>query len=260
VILVAVSVCGLALFAWPFLGLGLPADTPALAVCLGAVAALIAVEAGARRLDARRLALLATIAAVDAALRLVVTVGIAGFSPVFFLVLCAGYVLGPRFGFLAGAMSLLVSALVTGGVGPWVPYEMFGVGWTGLAAGAIGLALRRDGPPRRVDLVVLGATGAVLGWVYGALLDVWDWSSFRGDPGLGWAPGMAPGTALGHFWSYYLTTSLAWDSFRAAGNALAVALLGAPILLCLWRFDRRFTVTIRPADEDRGQPAAISAL
>ena len=241
-ILLAVSLGGVALFAWPFLGLGLPADTPALAVGLGSLGALLAVEVGMRRLDARRLALLATIAAVDAALRMVVTVGIAGFSPIFFLVLCAGYVLGPRFGFLAGAASLLVSALVTGGVGPWLPYEMFGTGWMGMAAGLAGL--RRSGPPTRRDVVVLAACGAALGWVYGALLDVWDWTSFRGDPGSGWIPGMDALTALRHFGSFYLTTSLAWDTFRAVGNALAVVLLGAPILLSLRRFDQRFTVEI----------------
>jgi energy-coupling factor transport system substrate-specific component len=242
VILLAVSLAGVALFAWPFWGLGLPADAPALAVGLGAPAALLAVEAGMRRLDARRLALLATIAAVDAALRMVVTVGIAGFSPIFFLVLCAGYVLGPRFGFLAGAASLLASALVTGGMGPWLPYEMFGTGWMGMAAGVAGLG--RSGPPARRDVAVLAVLGGALGWIYGALLDVWDWTSFRGDPGVGWTPGMDPLTALHHFGGYYVTTSLAWDSFRAVGNALAVVLLGSPILLSLRRFDQRFTVEI----------------
>ena len=241
-ILLAVTLGGVALFAWPFLGLGLPADTPALAVGVGALGAVLAVEVGMRRLDARRLALLATIAAVDAALRMVVTVGIAGFSPIFFLVLCAGYVLGPRFGFVAGAASLLVSALVTGGVGPWLPYEMFGTGWMGMVAGFAGLG--RSGSPSRRDVVALAATGAMLGWLYGALLDVWDWTAYRGDPGAGWTPGMDALTALRHFGNYYLTTSLAWDSFRAAGNALAVVLLGAPILLSLRRFDQRFTVEI----------------
>jgi energy-coupling factor transport system substrate-specific component len=257
VILLAVSAGGLALFVWPFLGLGLPADTPALAVGLGAVAALVAVEAGTRRLDARRLALLATIAAVDAALRMVVAVGIAGFSPIFFLVLCAGYVLGPRFGFLAGAVSLLVSALVTGGVGPWLPYEMFGVGWTGMAAGLCGLG--RRGAPTRRDLIVLATAGAALGWLYGALLDVYDWTAFRGDPGIGWVPGMDPATALRHFGAFYATTSAAWDTFRAVGNVLVIALLGAPILLSLRRFEQRFTVTFRDGTEERG-PAVSSPL
>ena len=118
-----VSVAGLILFLWPFLGLGVTPEAPALAVTLASVAALALMEAGARRLDSGRLALLAALAAMDAALRLAMVNGVAGFSPIFFLVLAAGYEFGPSYGFLVGSFSLLVSAVVTGGVGPWLPYE-----------------------------------------------------------------------------------------------------------------------------------------
>ena len=124
----AVSLAGLVLFAWPFAGGGLPASTPAWALMLACVAALLLVEAGTRQLDSRGIALLASIAAIDTALRLALIVGIGGFNPIFFLVLCAGYIFGPSFGFLAGALSILVSAIVGGGVGPWVPYQVFGAG------------------------------------------------------------------------------------------------------------------------------------
>ena len=53
-----VSIAGIVLFIWPFLGLGLPPEVPALAVTLGAVASFALMEAGARRLDSGRLALL----------------------------------------------------------------------------------------------------------------------------------------------------------------------------------------------------------
>ena len=99
-----VSLVGLALFGWPFIGSELPANTPAWALMVGAVAGLLVVEAGMRQLDARAIALLAALAAIDAALRLALIVGIGGFSPIFFLVLCAGYVFGPSFGFLVGAL------------------------------------------------------------------------------------------------------------------------------------------------------------
>jgi energy-coupling factor transport system substrate-specific component len=114
-----------------------------MALGLGVVLALVLIGVGTRELDNRRLALLAVIAALDAALRLALVTGIAGFSPIFFLVICAGYVFGPSFGFLAGAVALLTSALATGGVGPWLPYELFGVGWTGMAAGFAGTAAPR---------------------------------------------------------------------------------------------------------------------
>jgi len=210
----AVSLLGLGLFAWPFLGSGLPADTPAWTLMVACVAGLFVVEAGLRQLDSRAIALLAAIAAIDAALRLTVIVGIGGFNPIYFLVLCAGYVFGTSFGFLAGALSILVSALLSGGVGPWVPYQVFGLGWVGVAAGLAGTW--RSPMPGWRDVFVLAAVGAVTGWAFGAALDITDWvPGYRGNPTLGWVPGMAPVTALTHFARFYVLTSLAYDTLRA---------------------------------------------
>jgi energy-coupling factor transport system substrate-specific component len=238
-----VSLAGVHLFAWPFLGSGLPADTPAWALMLASVAALFVIEAGTRQLDARAIALLAAIAAIDAALRLAVIVGVGGFNPIFFLVLCAGYVFGPTFGFMAGALSILVSALLGGGVGPWVPYQVFACGWVGVVAGVAGRW--RGEPPSARDVAVLAATGLVTGYIFGALMDVTDWVPvFRGNPTLGWAPGMAPVTALIHFARFYALTSFGYDTFRAAGNAVMVAALGVPVLAALTRFRSRLTFEV----------------
>jgi len=238
-----VSLVGLALFAWPFFGSGLPADTPAWALMIACVAGLFLVEAGTRQLDSRAIALLAAIAAMDAALRLAVIVGIGGFNPIFFLVLCAGYVFGTSFGFMAGALSILVSALVSGGVGPWVPYQVFAVGWVGVAAGLAG-RWRSETPGWR-DIVALAAVGGVMGWVFGALLDVTVWvPAYNGNPTLGWSPGLPPAAALVHFGRFYMLTSLAYDSFRAGGNVVMVAVLGAPVLAALTRLRARLTFEV----------------
>jgi energy-coupling factor transport system substrate-specific component len=240
-----VSLAGILLFAWPFLGSGLPANTPAWTLAIAAVTALVLVEAGTRQLDSRAIALLAAIAALDTALRLAVIEGIGGFSPIFFLVLCAGYVFGPSFGFLAGALSILVSAVAGGGVGPWVPYQVFAVGWVGVVAGLVGHG--RSGMPGWRDLLVLAAVGAIMGWVFGALLDITDWIPvYRGNPSLGWQQGMDPGTALVHFGRFYVLTSLAYDTFRAVGNALMVIALGAPVLAALARLRARLTFQVVP--------------
>src|SRR5258706_2745054 len=228
-----VSLVGVALFAWPFAGSDLPASTPAWALTLATLAGLFVVETGTRQLDARGIALLAAIAAIDTALRLSVIVGIGGFSPIYFLVLCAGFVFGPSYGFLAGALSILVSAVAGGGVGPWVPYQVFALGWVGVAAGLAGHWRGRP-PTAWRDLLVLAGVGAIMGWVFGALLDVTDWVPvYRGNPTLGWAPEMSPITALVHFGRYYLLTSLAYDTFRAAGNVLMLLALGAPAVAAL---------------------------
>lgn len=243
-----VSLLGLALFVWPFAGADLPASTPAWTLALACVAGLTIVEAGTRQLDARGVALLAAIAALNTVMRLAVIEGIGGFSPIYFLVLCAGYVFGPSYGFLAGALSILVSALAGAGVGPWVPYQLFAVGWVGVAAGLVG-QWRQTLPGWR-DLVVLAAAGAVMGWVVGGLLDIQDWVTvYRGNPTLGWRPGIDAATAALHFGRFYLATSLAYDTFRAAGNVIMVVALGAPVLAAMSRLRARLTFEVVPVSD-----------
>jgi len=248
--LAVLSLVGLALFSWPFIAAAATPDLPALAIAIGALAGLLLTEVGARRLDARMLALLAAIAAIDAGLRLALVTGIAGFSPIFFLVLCAGYAFGPSYGFQAGALALLVSAVATGGIGPWLPFQLFGVGWVGLVAGlAGGIVGRATGrsqseAPTRRDLVILALVGAAMGLVYGVLLDVWDWTFFRGAGDFGWVPGLPLAEMLGRFGRFYLVTSLGYDSFRAVGNALMVLALGAPVLAAFWRIRVRSSFRI----------------
>lgn len=239
----AVSLAGLVLFAWPFVASALPDSTPAWAVMAAAVAGLGLVEVGSRQLDARGVALLAAIAAVDTALRLAVIVGIGGFNPIYFLVLCAGYSFGASFGFMAGALSILVSAVLGGGVGPWVPYQVFALGWVGVAAALAGRT--RRGTPGRHDVVLLAAVGFVMGYVFGALLDVTVWiPAYDGNPALGWSPGMSPVEAAIHFVRFYAVTSLAYDTFRAVGNAVMIAVLGAPVLAAFSRLRARFSFEV----------------
>jgi energy-coupling factor transport system substrate-specific component len=262
-----VSLAGALLFVWPFLGLGLPPEVPALTVTIGAVAGLALMEFGARRLDSGRLALLAALAAIDAALRLALVSGIGGFSPIFFLVIAAGYEFGVSYGFLVGAFSLLVSALVTGGVGPWLPYEVFAVGWVGASAGAAGTAVRllraanssgrpsssssgrrETWRPDRVDIAALVVVAIATGFAYGALTDIWGWVAFyRGVSNIGWIPGLSPADTLAQFGRYYAVTSLGWDSFRAFGDALAIVVLGSPVLMSLGRLRARLGFEIVPA-------------
>jgi energy-coupling factor transport system substrate-specific component len=238
-----VSLLGLLLFALPFAGYRLAGDALALLLALAFLAGLTLVELGVRHLDARRLALLATLAAIDTALRLAVVQGIGGFSPIFFLVLCAGYVFGASYGFVVGAVSILVSALAEGGVGPWLPYQVFATGWVGVAAGLAGV-WRSQSPGWR-DVATLAAVGAIMGWLFGALMDVQVWvAGFRGSPDLGWQPGMAPGRALANFARFYVATSLGYDTFRAVGNVLMVVLLGLPVLAALSRVRARLSFEI----------------
>jgi energy-coupling factor transport system substrate-specific component len=250
-----VTAAGTALFLWPFTGLSPPGATAAAAVSAGCLLALLAVETMSRRIDTRGLAIIAAVAAVDSALRLALVSGIGGFSPMFLLVLCAGYAMGAEFGFLCGATALLVSALVTAGVGPWLPYEMIAAGWVGAAAGLAGTR-RRGRTPQRRDIIVLALVGVATGFAYGAVMDSWDWTFFRGAADFGYVPGLGAAATAARFSHFYLATSLVYDAFRAVGNAVLVLLLGAPVLAALVRLRRRHSVVI---EESVAAPVAAAA-
>jgi energy-coupling factor transport system substrate-specific component len=209
---------------------------------MGTAAALLTIEALSRRLNARSLALLAALAALDAGARAALVTGIGGFSPIFLLILCGGYVFGAEYGFLLGVVSLLVSALVTGGLGPWLPYQLFATGWVGLVAGLVGS--RRQARPSRRDVLILAVVGAVAGYGFGVAMDLWNWTFFQSSPALGYRPGMGLGEVLTHFWHYYLVTSLLYDSFRAIGNAIMVVAIGLPVITALARIRMRLRVEV----------------
>ncbi len=252
--LLLASIVGVLLFVWPFVGGNLPGASSTTAIGLGTAAGLVAVEVAARHLDARHLALLAALAAIDAAARAVVVTGIGGFSPIFLLILCGGYIFGARFGFILGATSLLVSALVTGGIGPWLPYQLVAVGWVGALSGLVGRRCR--GRPTLKDAMVLAVTGVVAGYGYGAAMDVWNWTFYQSSPSLGFHAGMALSTALDHFGRYYLATSLVYDSFRAVGNVILVIAVGLPVLVALGRLRGRLHTEIEPSTK-LGEPAPL---
>src|ERR1019366_9112224 len=107
--------------------------------------------------------------------------------------------------------------------------------------------------PGMRDIAVLAVVSVVAGYAYGALLDVWDWTTFyRGSPSFGFLPGAGTGVLLQRFGRFYLATSVVWDSFRAAGDALAVIVLGLPVLAALARVKSRLTFTV----SGPGGPAA----
>lgn len=249
----AASTIGLGAFFYPFL---LPvvssivggdearrAEAPVLlAVVTGLCLAAILAEVGSFGRPAslsagKTVALLAALVAVDATLRLAPT--LLGASPIFALILLVGAVFGPSFGFLMGSLTLLVSAFLTGGLGPWLPYQMLGAGWVGMSAGWLP---RRCGVGARLALLV--GLGGISGLLYGALLNLYSWPfaapALASDVGLYWSPGLPLDETLSRYGRFYLFTSLPHDLFRAVGNAALLLVLGGPILRLLERFRTRF--------------------
>jgi energy-coupling factor transport system substrate-specific component len=235
------SLVGVAAFGWPLLirghadvNLAHSTDAPWLFVAiLPLLLAVVLGELAEGSLDAKAIALLGILAACGAALR-VPSPGVAGFEPVFFLLIPAGRVLGRGFGFVLGAVTIAASALITGGIGPWLPFQMFGAAWMGFGAGCL--------PPAkgRSEILLLAGYAAVSAVAYGTLLNLWFWpfgagttTSFSFDPGAG---------ALHNLHSFVffdLTTSLGFDLSRAVTNAVLVLALGRPVLAALRRASRR---------------------
>jgi energy-coupling factor transport system substrate-specific component len=204
--------------------------------CLAAIIVSLTQEQWRRGEAARSVALLGALVSLDAALRLVPS--FLGATPIFLLIILCGAVFGASFGFQMGSLTLLVSALLTGGIGPWLPFQMIGAGWVGMTAGWLPRL-----ESRRQRVAMIAAFAAVWGFLFGALLNLWFWpftAVGSGGSSVAWVPGLSLGETVQRYGAFYLSTSFVFDAFRAAGNAVLVIALGGPILSLLERFKGRF--------------------
>ncbi len=184
-------------------------------------------------LEVKTVALLAILVAIGTVLRIVGS-GIIGGEPLFALLILSGRGLGRGFGYLYGATVLLCSALATGFVGPWLPFQMLACAWMGFAAGCLpALSPRRE----RLMLAVFGGVAAI---AYGTLLDLWFWPFQTGLASrISYVPGAALSTNLQHFFFFDLTTSLGFDLLQAVTNVVLLLVFSTAILRALDRTARR---------------------
>ncbi len=249
--LTAALVAGVVAFSWPlFLSPTArlnPAQAPLVfALVLPLVLAIVLSELGGGAMDVKALAMLGVLAAIGTVLR-PLSAGTAGFELVFFLMILAGRVFGPGFGFALGAITMFTSALITSGVGPWLPYQMLGAGFVGLFAGWLPRARGK------AELVWLAAYGVVSAFTYGWLLDFSFWPFAIGDgTQLSFNPNAPPWENLHRFVLFNVATSMGWNLGRAITNAVLILLLGPHVLRLLRRAARR------AAFEPTGDPPLAS--
>jgi energy-coupling factor transport system substrate-specific component len=200
--------------------------------------AVILVQVAGGQLNSRSIAALGALAALAAALR---TISLpAGGTFFFFLVILGGYVHGVRFGFLLGSLSMFLSAIVTGGIGPWLPFQMYAAGWTGMGAGLLGHAAPAIARNRWLEVGALAAYGAASGLLFGAVMDLWFWPYIvAGEGDLTYRAGAGLAETARRFWSFYVFTSLGWDITRAVINAALILAFGRPLLRALKRYRLR---------------------
>ncbi|MFF6977203.1 ECF transporter S component [Streptomyces sp. NPDC008343] len=241
--LALVSAVGVAAFGWPFLTpptsqLSAHAqDAPwlfsALLVLLVAVVAATISESG---LGPKAVAMLGVLAATGAALR-PIGAGTAGLEPMFFLMVLSGRVLGPGFGFVLGGVTMFASALLTGGMGPWMPFQMLAMGWFTMGAGLLPGQDRLRG---RAELLMLAVYGFLAAFVYGTIMNLAGWPFMSAlASNVAFDPDAAVPGNLARFVAYCLATSLGWDLGRALVTVVLTVTLGPVILRALRRATRR---------------------
>ncbi|MET8707610.1 ECF transporter S component [Streptomyces californicus] len=255
VVITMAAFLGLVAFFWPFVvapgKLGANYAPPLIfGVLLVLVLCVVISEIAEGGINSKALAMLGVLSAVNAALR-PLGAGTAGIETVFFVLVLAGRVYGPGFGFTLGCTSLFASALITGGVGPWMPYQMFGCAFVGMLAGLLPRATGRR------EVLMLAVYGSLSGYLFGFLLNLSFWP-FSLDPGSSIA--YLPGLPFTEQWQRYLAfdvaTSLGWDTGRAVTNFVCIMLAGPAVLTTFRRAARkaRFRAPVRFAA--RSGPAA----
>ncbi|MEV5957579.1 ECF transporter S component [Streptomyces sp. NPDC051987] len=241
--LLLVSAVGVVAVGWPFLAppssriASHAQDAPWLFA--GLLALLVAVLAAAiaeSGLGPKAVAMLGVLAATGAALR-PVGAGTAGIEPMFFLMVLSGRVLGPGFGFTLGSLTMFASALLTGGVGPWLPFQMLAMGWFTMGAGLL------PGPERlrgRGELALLALYGFVAAFAYGTVVDLAGWPLLSGTASnIAFDPDAGPAANLARFLAFSLATAMGWDLGRAVCTVVLTLLLGPALLRALRRATRR---------------------
>lgn len=238
--LLAVSLVGAIAFLWPFVvspdsvAADHASDAPwFFALLLPLVVAVLMAEVSSGGLDAKGVAMLAVLAAVATAVR-PLGAGVAGLEPMFVVLLLGGRALGPAFGFALGSLAMFTSALLTAGVGPWLPFQMIAGGWFAMLAGLL---------PQirgRAEIGMLMAYGALASLAYGFLMNLsfWPWALGQGSQ-LSFVAGAPVSENLTRWFAFNVATSLGWDIPRAVLTAVLTLLTGPILLRAVRRATRR---------------------
>ena len=235
-ILAVAALGGLVMFIWPLLIQSPGLNDASLAqatfiVMMPILILLVLTEVSAGGISPQWLALLAVLTALNSIVRML-GAGFAGIETAFFLIIIAGYVFRSSFGFAMGMLSLFLSALLTGGVGPWLPFQMMAAGLVGIGAGMLP-RLKKTWS----QIALLIAYAVIASFSYGALMTLWNWPFLAGvESGLSYLPGAGVWQNLQRFWQYQiLTGGLIWDAGRAVTTAVLISVTGPALLAALSR-------------------------
>lgn len=185
-------------------------------------------------LGSKNVAFLGILSALVAALR-PLGIGAIGIEPMWFALILAARVMGPTFGFLLGALSMLLSALLTGGIGPWLGYQVFAAAIIGFGVGVVPKKVRG-----KLEISLLALYGVIAAEVFGIMMDLqfWPWA-LGSSTELSYLAGAPISENLNRFFSYHFLSALAWDIPRAVITMVLIVLAGKPALNALRRARHR---------------------
>ena len=231
-VLSVASLLSIAGFIWPFFytGNNLPQTQLFFWFAIVAAFVLVVIEISSTHLDAKTVALLGVLAALISALR-PLGAGAIGIEPMWFVLILSARVFGASFGFLLGLISMFASAVLTGGLGPWLGYQMFAAAWIGLTAGL--LPKKVSGKSEVWMLIVFGVLAA---GAFGILMDLqfWPWA-LGSNTQLSYIPGGSISENLGRFVTFHFASAMAWDIPRAIFTCSLIAFTGPSVLSALRR-------------------------
>jgi energy-coupling factor transport system substrate-specific component len=230
------GVVSLLIFTWPlFIQAGAENETlfaqTVFIVLMPLILILVLIEFATGDISSKHLALLGVLIALNAVIRLL-GAGTAGIETAFFLIILGAFVFGSGFGFILGASSILVSALLTGGIGPWLPFQMMGAALVGLGAGLI---------PRTksnwLQKLLLVLYSVIASFIYGGLMTMWNWPYLAGTgSSLSYVAGDSIIGNLSRFIQYEIVTGgLVWDLGRAITTSVLILLTGTALIATLNR-------------------------
>lgn len=122
-----------------------------------------------RTVTLRSFALIAIFTSLAVALR-PLGLGVAGLEPIWVAIIMAGYTLGVSAGFTVGGLSILLSALITGGVGPWLGNQMVLAALIG-----VGAAIAGNFGAKRLMITLYAAVST---YFFGWFMNLWFWPTF----------------------------------------------------------------------------------
>lgn len=186
-----------------------------------------------RVITIRSFALIAIYISLAVALR-PLGLGVAGLEPIWVAIIMAGFTLGVSSGFIVGGLSLLLSALVTGGVGPWLGNQMVLAALIGAGAGILGVI----GANRILITLYAGVTTYFFGW----FMNLWFWPTFSNlQVGIAFDPAAVISERVQSWAKFSLLTSTGFDVPRAIVTATLVWLVANRLKSAVSRLNAPFT-------------------